>query len=574
MAVRPERVPAEEVRQRMLDAGRELALEVGAALTIERLRLEEVIQRARVPRSSVYRIWPYREDYIDDLLCYLAGAGSWFRDRTVLDPETFAIARQIIVENMHLLSSPEGRRSLIREVLRVTTTGNYRTLSESAPWRLHMALVATLGSTRTGEARRQIATALEDSQRRSRDSLVTVFDILAKVIGLRLRDPAWSASHMQLAGGLLVQSMALRNLQVQAALGADSADATADAELVDTLLNTPLPGPGLNGEPAMWTLTAFAYLGLFEAFVELDPDFVPPEELVPRQRHDAVAEHRHPWGRLRLVIARLALPEQARSVRDPAEVPVAEDATENGVDAARVGRRHPAQRQRRDRVLAQVGAEHVGVLAVFGERRVGEHRAQHAVLGHHDEPVKLVVDDPDGVELEEALRHHERGLARLAHRPVPAARRERRVAPPLVVGVEPSLRLGGRQHELVGAEERHKLFPVPSHVLPALRDLFRVAEDELGFSGGHVDRQPGHLPRVGPRVAGLAARREPGRIVPRERKQGSREEPAADRRLVKSVDAVLKVVHQVQRGDRAARARSPAPQLKDSANVVIGPVEH
>lgn len=274
MAVRPERVPAEAVRQRMLDAGRELALEAGAALTIERLRLEEVIQRARVPRSSVYRIWPYREDYIDDLLCYLAGAGSWFRDRTVLDPETFEIATAIIVDNSQLLAAPEGRRALVREVLRLTTAGNYRTLSESAPWRLHMALAATLGSTRTDEARQQIAAALEDSQRRSRDSLVTVFEILAKALGLRLRDPAWSASHMQLAGGLLVQSLALRNLQAQAALGTDSADAT----LVDTLLNTPLPGPGLNGEPAMWTLAAFAYLGLFEAFVELDPDFVPPAD--------------------------------------------------------------------------------------------------------------------------------------------------------------------------------------------------------------------------------------------------------------------------------------------------------
>jgi len=293
MTARPERVPAEEVRQRMLDAGRELALEAGAALTIEHLRLEEVIQRARVPRSSVYRLWAYREEYIDDLLCYLAGAGSWFSDRTVLDPETFVVARQVIIDNWHLLAVPEGRRALMREVIRLATTGNYETLSESLPWRLHMALVATLGSTRTGEARSKIAAALEDSQRRSRESIVTVFDHLAKALGLRLRDPAWSASHMQLAGGLLVQSMALRNLQVRAALGTDSdstdpdstgtstadAGSTADAELVDTLLNTPLPGPGLNGKPAMWTLAAFAYLGIFEAFIELDPDFVPPPPL-------------------------------------------------------------------------------------------------------------------------------------------------------------------------------------------------------------------------------------------------------------------------------------------------------
>src|ERR1700733_13439509 len=78
MTARPERVAAEEVRQRMLDAGRELALDAGAALTIEHLRLEEVIQRARVPRSSVYRMWAYREEYIDDLMAYLAGPGSWF----------------------------------------------------------------------------------------------------------------------------------------------------------------------------------------------------------------------------------------------------------------------------------------------------------------------------------------------------------------------------------------------------------------------------------------------------------------------------------------------------------------
>jgi len=90
------------------------------------------------------------------------------------------------------------------------------------------------------------------------------------VLGLRLRDPARTAEQMQLAGGLLVQSMAQRNVQVQAALGD-----TPDAAHVDALLNAPVPGPGLDGEPAEWTLAAFAYLGVIDAFVELDPDFVP-----------------------------------------------------------------------------------------------------------------------------------------------------------------------------------------------------------------------------------------------------------------------------------------------------------
>jgi hypothetical protein len=104
--------------------------------------------------------------------------------------------------------------------------------------------------------------------------MVAMFSYLSDALGFRMRDPAWSASHMQLAGGLLVQATALRNLQATAALGADS----ADAAVADALLNAELPGPGLNGEPAMWTLTAFAYLGIVEAFIELDPDFVLPAD--------------------------------------------------------------------------------------------------------------------------------------------------------------------------------------------------------------------------------------------------------------------------------------------------------
>ncbi len=273
----------------MLDAGRELAEEAGAALTIEHLRLEEVIQRARVPRSSVYRLWAYREDYTEDLLCYLAGPGSSFADRTVFDPETLTVIGQVMRENAHLLATPAGRRALMCEVVRLSVARNYTALTESLPWRMQMALMATLGSTRSGMARRRIAAALEDSQRRSRESLVAVLGQLSQVIGLRLRDPAYTLHHVQLAGGLVVQSLALRNVQVQAALGMtesasdDAAEpdgaapnGASDTAFVNVLLNGPVPGPGLDGKPAEWTLAAFAYLGVLDKFLELDPDFTPP----------------------------------------------------------------------------------------------------------------------------------------------------------------------------------------------------------------------------------------------------------------------------------------------------------
>ena len=268
MTVRPERMPADEVRKRMLNAGREQALESGAALTIEHLRMEEAIQRARVPRSSVYRLWPYKDDYIDDLLCYLAGPGSWFSGRPAHDPETADLVKGVLTGNEHLMATPEGRQALLREMVRVSVTLNYELLSESAHWRLHTALIATLGSTRSAETRRKIAAALEAAQSVSRAAMVELFGFLASALGFRLRDPARTVEHMQLAGGLLVQGMALRNVQVRTAMG-DSGDVVH----VDALLNAPLPGPGLNGEPAPWSLAAFAYLGVLEAFVEPDPDF-------------------------------------------------------------------------------------------------------------------------------------------------------------------------------------------------------------------------------------------------------------------------------------------------------------
>src|SRR5262249_18279817 len=103
---------------------------------------------------------------------------------------------------------------------------------------------------------------------KSRDSMVAVFGFLAQILGLRLRDPARTVEHMQLAAGLLVQSLALRNVQVQAA-------DTAEAAHVDGLLNAPLPGPGLPGKPAEWPLAPFAYPAALDAFAELAPDFMP-----------------------------------------------------------------------------------------------------------------------------------------------------------------------------------------------------------------------------------------------------------------------------------------------------------
>jgi hypothetical protein len=223
-------------------------------------------------------MWPYREGFMDDLLIFLAGEGSWFSDRPVLDPETFAVASTVVTDNAHLLGSLKGRRSLLCEVVRITVEHNYQTLTDSSHWRLHMALASTLGSTRSGEARWRIAAALEDSQRRSRESIVAVLEHLSVALGARLRDPSYTLDHVQISGGLLVQMLALRNVQVRVALSRQDADGVdlSEPAYVNDLINQTIPGPGLNGEPAQWTLVALSYLGIVDTFLELDPGWVPP----------------------------------------------------------------------------------------------------------------------------------------------------------------------------------------------------------------------------------------------------------------------------------------------------------
>src|SRR5262249_10261322 len=98
-----------------------------------------------------------------------------------------------------------------------------------------------------------------------------LFSYLSAALGLRARDPGRSIAHLVLAGGTLIQSLAIRQVLAQAALPHTSA-----AIDTDRLLNCPLPGPGLTGEPADWTLAAFGYLAVGAACAELDRASTPP----------------------------------------------------------------------------------------------------------------------------------------------------------------------------------------------------------------------------------------------------------------------------------------------------------
>jgi hypothetical protein len=314
----------------MLETGHELALEAGIGLSLADFSMEEVIQRARVPRSSVYRLWAYKDDYMDDLLCHMAGPGRWFAGQGAFDPETFRVVESTIVDNADLLNTAEGRRAILREIVRVAVRRNYDVGAQNRKWRIHVALIATIGSGRRDEIRDRIATTLEQTQAHSRRSMANMYRRMLVLLGLRLRDETLTIDHLITATSALMQGLTLRNVLAEAAAGAaaeakaqaaaiaegravadtdesdaaesevatgatehalaadlteadEEADNEVDAQsrdevdedsgaLTARLLNVPIPGPGLHGEKTEWSLAAHAYLALLDAFLEPDPD--------------------------------------------------------------------------------------------------------------------------------------------------------------------------------------------------------------------------------------------------------------------------------------------------------------
>jgi AcrR family transcriptional regulator len=273
---RRQRRPAAEVRAKMLQVAGDLVLDSGLDVGLEALSLEDLIQVARVPRSSVYRQWPYKDAFADDLLCHIAGPDGLLGGQDVFDEETLDVVHRTITGNSHLLRTAHGRRALLREVVRLGAGQNFRA-HLSPRMRMRTALMAAVGSSKNLRARANIAAAIETASTRSRDNITELLEYVMRTLGLRMRDSTQTVAQLQAAGAALIQGLAMRHDVAHAA--AEQRDDARDpgGSPPDQIASQPVPGAGLDGQPAEWTLAALAYLGIVDAFLEPDPDFRAPQ---------------------------------------------------------------------------------------------------------------------------------------------------------------------------------------------------------------------------------------------------------------------------------------------------------
>jgi AcrR family transcriptional regulator len=252
LARRGRRLPEQETEQLMLQAAVAIVRRTGLTVSLDHISLEDVIRAANVPRSSVYRRWPYKDLFISDLVKELARAAM---PTAAQNEAIVGLVRRLIGQQGDPLASPGRRRTLVVEVIRQAAMADFEVLHRSPEWRTYLALQATVMSLAEGDLREQIRAILVESQRDHIARVAAAWEAMTLLFGYRLR-PELGATFETLASLL---TAGVRGLTLMAISMPDLA--------VERVHGRPL-GAGAEAE---WSLPALEIASVAAAFLEEDP---------------------------------------------------------------------------------------------------------------------------------------------------------------------------------------------------------------------------------------------------------------------------------------------------------------
>ncbi|QHC59786.1 hypothetical protein [Rathayibacter sp. VKM Ac-2760] len=247
------RIPADQVRARMLAAAREVISVNGLTVGFAHLPMEEYIRLAAVPRSSVYRIWSTREEFVADLIGEIFVADR-FAEGT--DPDAQQVMTEVYHRSAEHLSTATGRRRVAWEMIRIGANSSVENLRSSVDWSSYNALLACTFSMEEGPAReavRATARRLETMlTQRMRDYYQDVLDLFSASL-----KPGFTTLQLAHLTAIVTDGLVHRG------------------RLLDDELDAVITAPGLDGEPVEWSLTAWTIRsivdGMLEPVAEDDP---------------------------------------------------------------------------------------------------------------------------------------------------------------------------------------------------------------------------------------------------------------------------------------------------------------
>ncbi|MFR9778719.1 hypothetical protein ACL02O_22060 [Micromonospora sp. MS34] len=242
-----------ETEQRILDAAVALVHERGISTGLEGIAFEEVVRRAEVSRTSAYRRWPQRDRFHGDVLLKLAsGTTLPASDASIIGPTA-----AVVVDRAQRLGSPQERRNLVVELLRVSIGRDFEVLSTAPEWRTFTSLLASHQGIGDAGLRAAVAAELVATQRRSDQTRARAYAQFTALLGYRLVPP--------LAGPDGYELMSL-------AAGATMTGLLTRLSLDDPSLQAPRRMRAFGStEPAEWTAAVYMIASTVIGYVEPDP---------------------------------------------------------------------------------------------------------------------------------------------------------------------------------------------------------------------------------------------------------------------------------------------------------------
>ncbi|KQQ10224.1 TetR/AcrR family transcriptional regulator [Rathayibacter sp. Leaf296] len=193
---RAPRLTREQVRSRLVDAGLDVVRSDGLRVGVSHLPLEDLIRTAGVPRSTVYRIWPSRQDFFDELLARIP-------DRllsTRLDEPALQVGATYLQRNTDAEAPADERRATLVASVAVAIEANYENTFASRHWRNFVSLAGTVES-HDEPVRGVVHDALRKRQQHFIENMAKYYRYTLTEAGLRLR-PGFGDEYTALASAI------------------------------------------------------------------------------------------------------------------------------------------------------------------------------------------------------------------------------------------------------------------------------------------------------------------------------------------------------------------------------------
>lgn len=248
------RLTDKETERRMLETAARALSRTGLTVSLDHIRLEDVIREAGVSRSTAYRRWPSKDQFLGDLLLELAHASKPMA--TTGTAEASAAIRDVLLAHLDLLGEDGGRQRLAAEVIRQTAPLDLRRILAAPEWHTYLALTATASSLPAGELRDRVRAALAESEQTFTAGIAHSHRVVAGLLGLRQREG--SSLTFEVLAHLVNATM--RGFVIKAMVSPGLADQT-------------VPGP-LHGVAGPWSLPAAGMADVVLSHVEPDPGVV------------------------------------------------------------------------------------------------------------------------------------------------------------------------------------------------------------------------------------------------------------------------------------------------------------